>query len=188
MRVESSVIIAGFGGQGILFAGQILARAAMEEGREVLWIPSYGPEMRGGTASCTVILGDQPIGSPIVDHPSALIALNPPSLAKYGPWVVPGGVVVVNESLVGTSAGRTDVDEVRVPCTRLAAAAGDHRVVSVVALGAYVARARVVEAASVHQALRDLLGARRPQVLAVDLAAFDAGWAAVSDAVPDGRM
>jgi len=182
--VEHSVIIAGFGGQGILFAGQVLAHAAMYEGGEVLWIPSYGPEMRGGTASCTVIVGDEPIGSPVVDRPDAVIVLNPPSLVKYGPRVVPGGVVVVNDSLVEATAGRADVDEVRVSCTKLAGQAGDDRVVSIVALGAYVARARIVEAATVGQVLRDLLGVKRPKVLEVDLAAFDLGWAAVADRAP----
>jgi len=182
--VERSVIIAGFGGQGILFAGQVLAHAAMNEGREVLWIPSYGPEMRGGTASCTVIVGDEPIGSPVADRPDAAIVLNPPSLVKYGPRVVPGGVIVVNDSLVEATAGRADVEEVRVSCTKLAAQAGDDRVVSIVALGAYVARTRIVEPATIHDVLRDLLGVKRPKVLAADLAAFDLGWTAVADRAP----
>jgi len=178
IAVERSVIIAGFGGQGILFAGQVLAHAAMYESREVLWIPSYGPEMRGGTASCTVIVGDEPIGSPVVDRPDAAIVLNPPSLVKYGPRVVPGGVVVVNDSLVEATSGRADIDEVRVSCTKLAGQAGDDRVVSIVALGAYVARTRIVEPATIHDVLRDLLTVKRPKVLAADLAAFDAGHAA----------
>ena len=101
LTVERSIIIAGFGGQGILFAGKVLARAAMNEDREVLWIPSYGPEMRGGTASCTVIVGDEPIGSPVVDLADAAVVLNPPSHAKFATKVAPGGLLVVNETLVG---------------------------------------------------------------------------------------
>src|SRR5574340_914399 len=111
--MERSIIFAGFGGQGVLFAGTVLAQAAMDEGSEVLWIPSYGPEMRGGTASCTVIVGDEPIGSPVVDHPDAAVVLNPPSLARFGPMVASGGVLVVNDSLIEATSGREDVDEVR---------------------------------------------------------------------------
>src|SRR5512132_2358025 len=113
--MERSVIFAGFGGQGILFAGTILARAAMAEGREVLWIPSYGPEMRGGTASCTGIVADRLIGSPIVDRADAAVVLNPPSLAKYAPVVADGGLLVVNTTLIEAEAGRTDVDVLEVP-------------------------------------------------------------------------
>ncbi len=100
MTMEKSVVFSGFGGQGLLFAGQILARAAIKDGLEVFWIPSYGPEMRGGTAACTVIVGEQPIGSPIVDQYDAAVAMNGPSLLKYGLRVHPGGLLVVNSSLV----------------------------------------------------------------------------------------
>jgi 2-oxoglutarate ferredoxin oxidoreductase subunit gamma len=116
----------------------------------------------------------------VVDRPDAVIVLNPPSLAKYAPRVVPGGVVVVNDSLIEGSSGRADVAEVRVPCTKLAGLAGDDRVVSVVALGAYVARTLIVQPATVRRVLHELLGARRPKVLEVDLAAFDAGWQAAA--------
>ena len=105
--MERSTIIAGFGGQGILFAGKVLAQAALHEGREVLWIPSYGPEMRGGTASCTVIIADRPIGSPVVDRADAAVVLNPPSLAKYEPAVAPGGVLVINTTLIEAEPART---------------------------------------------------------------------------------
>jgi 2-oxoglutarate ferredoxin oxidoreductase subunit gamma len=174
--MESSIIIAGFGGQGILFAGKVLARAAMEEDREVLWIPSYGPEMRGGTASCTVIVGDEEIGSPIVDQPDAAVVLNPPSYAKFAGHVAPGGLLVVNETLVSEQAGRSDLAELRIPCTRLAKDAGDDSLVSVVALGALVGYLQLVRAASIRQAIRDTVGAKRPEVLTADLAAFDVGY------------
>ena len=100
LLMERSTIFAGFGGQGILFAGKVLAEAALIEGREVLWIPSYGPEMRGGTASCTVIVADRPIGSPVVDRADHAVVLNPPSMAKYAPSVAEGGLLVVNTTLI----------------------------------------------------------------------------------------
>jgi len=173
--MERSIIFAGFGGQGILFAGKVLARAAMNDDREVLWIPSYGPEMRGGTASCTVIVGSEPIGSPIVDQADAAVVLNPPSHAKFASHVAPGGLLVVNETLVGDVSGRTDITELRIPCTRLAKDAGDDSLVSVVALGALVGYLQLVRATSVRNAIRDTVGAKRLEVLEADLAAFDAG-------------
>lgn len=176
--MERSTIIAGFGGQGILFAGKVLAEAALLEGREVLWIPSYGPEMRGGTASCTVIVADRPIGSPIVDRADGVVVLNPPSLARYAPLVAAGGVLVVNTTLIEAEAGRDDVDLVEVPCTALARQAGDDKLVSIVALGALVGRGSVVERESVHRALAILLGSTRPELLEADGAAFDAGYEA----------
>jgi 2-oxoglutarate ferredoxin oxidoreductase subunit gamma len=174
--MERSVIFAGFGGQGILFAGKVLARAAMDEGAEVFWIPSYGPEMRGGTASCTVIVGDQPIGSPVVDQADAAVVLNPPSHARFAASVVPGGLLVVNETLVLEHSGRTDITELRIPCTRLARDAGDDSLVSVVALGALIGRLRLVRPESAREAIRATVGAKRPQVLAADLAAFTSGY------------
>jgi 2-oxoglutarate ferredoxin oxidoreductase subunit gamma len=173
--MERSIIIAGFGGQGILFAGKVLARAAMGEGRDVLWIPAYGPEMRGGTASCTVFVGDAPIGSPVVDAADAAVVLNPPSHARFAGRVAPGGLLIVNETLVSEPSGRTDIEELRIPCTRLARDAGDDSLVSVVALGALVGYLRLVRAASVRAAIRDIVGAKRPAIVAADLAAFDVG-------------
>jgi 2-oxoglutarate ferredoxin oxidoreductase subunit gamma len=173
--MERSTIFAGFGGQGILFAGKVLAEAAMLEGLDVLWIPSYGPEMRGGTASCTVIVADQPIGSPIVDRADHAVVLNPPSLAKYGPVVAPGGLLVVNTTLIEAEAGRDDVDVLEVPCTGLAKLAGDDKLVSVVALGALVGRRPFVQPESVRRGLERVIGARHADLLAADLAAFDRG-------------
>jgi len=176
--MERSTIIAGFGGQGILFAGKVLAEAAMLEGREVLWIPSYGPEMRGGTASCTVIVADEQIGSPIVDRADHAIVLNPPSLAKYAPLVAPGGLLVVNTTLIEAEPGRDDIDVLSVPCTAVARKAGDDKLVSIVALGAMVGRCRLVEPGGVHRALAVLLGGRHPEMVEADIAAFDAGYEA----------
>jgi len=176
--MERSTIFAGFGGQGILFAGNMLARAAMAEGLEVFWIPSYGPEMRGGTASCTVIVAGEPIGSPVIDRADAVVALNPPSLAKFEAAVAPGGLLVLNTSLIEALPTRTDIEVVAVPCTALARTAGDDKLVSVVALGALVARRAIVPLAAVRKALEVVLLAKRPEILAADLAALEAGYAA----------
>ncbi|MEW6223149.1 MAG: 2-oxoacid:acceptor oxidoreductase family protein [Chloroflexota bacterium] len=176
--MERSTIFAGFGGQGILFAGKVLAEAALIEGREVLWIPSYGPEMRGGTASCTVIVADRQIGSPIVDRADHAVVLNPPSMARYTPLVAPQGLLVVNTTLIEAEPGRDDIEVLSVPCTALARRAGDDKLVSVVALGALVGRRRFVEPESVHAAFARVLGAKRPDMVALDSAAFDAGYEA----------
>ena len=189
--MERSVVFAGFGGQGLLFAGQVLARAAIKDGLEAFWIPSYGPEMRGGTAACTVIVGDGAIGSPVVDRYDAAVVMNPPSLAKFAPRVAPGGLLLINAALVDGSAGRSDVDELRIDCTALAAEGGDDRLVSVAALGALVGRLGWVTVEAVRAALREIVGKKRPQILDVDLAVFEAGVragrgglaAAVADAV-----
>src|SRR3954463_12518892 len=110
--MQYDIIFSGFGGQGALFASQLLAYAAMDQGRYVTWIPSYGPEMRGGTAHCTVIISDEEIGSPLVRNPSAVVALNPPSLEKYTPLVKSGGVLIVDSALTSQRAERDDIREV----------------------------------------------------------------------------
>ena len=146
--MERAIVIAGFGGQGLLLCGRVLAHAAMVEGWEVLWIPSYGPEMRGGAATCTVIVSDEPIGSPIVDRLDVLVALTTPSLEKHGRLLQWGSLLVVDSSLV--SAGpRAGIELLDIPCTQLAVAAGSDKLVSIVALGAVLARRPVVGEAAV---------------------------------------
>lgn len=177
---EQATVFAGFGGQGILFAGTVLARAAMAEGREVLWIPSYGPEMRGGTASCTVIVADEPIGSPVIDAADAVVALNPPSMARFEGLLAPGGLLVRNASLIEAEPSRSDIELIDVPCTALAKAAGDDRLVSVVALGGLLARRPIVDMTSARVALKALVESKRPEILAADLAALEAGYRAAT--------
>jgi 2-oxoglutarate ferredoxin oxidoreductase subunit gamma len=138
-------MFAGFGGQGILFSAKILAHAAMEQGYEVVWIPSYGPEMRGGTAYCMVVISDRPIGSPIVRNPQHLVAMNRPSLEKFATVVKPGGVVMINSSLIQIGSGREDVDELRVPVTDIAKEIGSVKAANIVALGAFAARSKMVD-------------------------------------------
>ena len=172
--MEYAVIVSGFGGQGLLFAGTVLARAAMAQGLEVFWIPTYGPEMRGGAAACTVIVADHPIGSPVVDRADAVIALSAPALARYRGSVAPGGLLIIDGTLVETPA-IDGIEIVAPPCTDLARQAGDDRLVSVVALGAFAARRSVVSAEAIRTAVGDVAGAKHPEVVAADLAAFRAG-------------
>ena len=182
--MEHSTIFGGFGGQGLLFAGHVLAEAAVIDGREVSWMPSYGPEMRGGTASCTVIVADRPIGSPIVDAADSVVALNPPSMAKFEPVLKPNGLFVLNASLIEAEPRRRDIEVLALPCTALARSAGDDRLVSVVALGGLIARRPIVTVDAVRQALANLVG-RHANLLDADLAGFDRGYerASLGDAV-----
>lgn len=118
---DLNILLAGFGGQGVLFAGKVMAYAGLMEGREVSWLPSYGPEMRGGTANCSVCISDRPIGSPLVAAPDVLVAMNLPSLEKFEDSVVPGGVIIVDSSLVDRKVGRKDVTTIYIPASELAA-------------------------------------------------------------------
>ena len=181
--MESAAILSGFGGQGLLFAGQVLAQAGLEAGREVTWLPSYGPEMRGGTASCTVVVSDHAIGSPIVDAADVVIALNPPSLARFEPALRPGGLLVLNTSLIEAEPRRDDVEVVRVPCSAIARDAGDDRLVSIVALGGALARRPIVSRRDVRRALRLVAAKAGPYVVEQNLEALDAGYA---EAAPQG--
>jgi 2-oxoglutarate ferredoxin oxidoreductase subunit gamma len=174
--MERATILAGFGGQGLLFAGQALARAALLEGREVLWIPAYGPEMRGGTAACTVIVANEPIGSPVADRLDALVALNPPSLAKYEPLLASDGLLVVNDSLIEADPARSDVETIRVRATAIATAHADERLTCITGLGALLARRPLAGRDAVHAALGELLGKKNPAALEANHAAFDEGW------------
>jgi 2-oxoglutarate ferredoxin oxidoreductase subunit gamma len=160
--MQEEIIISGFGGQGQLFAGQLLAYAGMMEGRKVAWIPSYGPEMRGGTANCTVVIGDEDVGSPIVLHPSAVVAMNPPSLEKYELAIVPGGVLVINTSLGGRMPKRSDLRIATVDASEQARqAAGNDKLANMVAVGTLLALLPVVSAESVLAALQKVLGAKK---------------------------
>lgn len=178
--MQHATVFGGFGGQGILFAGKVLAQAALFEGLTTSWMPSYGPEMRGGTASCTVIVSDRAIGSPIVDAAHSVIALNPPSMAKFAPLLVAGGLLVANASLIEAEPERSDIEAVFIPCTSLAREAGDDRLVSMVALGGLVARRPIVQLASVRDAIAEVLGQKHPELVDVDIAAFSAGYDAAA--------
>jgi 2-oxoglutarate ferredoxin oxidoreductase subunit gamma len=183
--VERAIIISGFGGQGLLFAGQVLATAAMIEGREVMWIPSYGPEMRGGAAGCTVIVDDEPIGSPVVDVAAVVIALTTPSFEKHGRLLGEGSLLIVDGALVSATPP-AGVEIVALPFTQLARAAGDDRLVSVVALGAMLARRPIVSLEALRAGLARVVGAKHPELLAADVAAFESGLREAGGTVPVG--
>jgi len=173
--MQTEIIIAGFGGQGVLFAGQVLAYAAMDSGKEVTWIPSYGPEMRGGTANCTVVIADEEIGSPLVRNPKAAIVLNLPSLDKYEPLVAPGGVLVANASLINRGPARSDIRSVFIPANEIAESIGDRRLLNMVALGAMLALLPVLPMEAIEQALKDHLPERHKRLLSVNFQALRQG-------------
>jgi 2-oxoglutarate ferredoxin oxidoreductase subunit gamma len=160
-----ATIFSGFGGQGALFAGQLLAYAALDFGANTTWIPSYGPEMRGGTAHCTVIVSDEPIGSPAVRTPTSVVALNLPSFQNYEPSIVPGGLLVFNASLIAQAPRRTDIRYVAVPANDMAEKLGNLRMANVVLLGAYLSATGVLPPESVLQALEAHLPARQRKYL-----------------------
>lgn len=137
--MHTEIIISGFGGQGVLFAGQLLAYTALDNNLNVTWFPSYGPEMRGGTAHCTVIISEYDIGSPVVKYPSAAIVMNIPSLEKYEPLMKPGGTLIVNQSLVDRETKRDDIHVYMVPANEIAEELGDRRLTNMILLGTLLA-------------------------------------------------
>lgn len=183
--METSIIFAGFGGQGVLFAGQLLAYAGMDEGQHVTWIPSYGPEMRGGTAHCTVIISDEPIGAPIVAQPDVAVVLNQPSYEKYEPLVKPGGLLVVNSSIITAVSARTGIETVYVPAITLAEEYGTPKMMNVAAVGALLARRPFLPLTAVSQALADHLPANKKHLVAGNLRVLQAGWQAAGEVVSE---
>jgi 2-oxoglutarate ferredoxin oxidoreductase subunit gamma len=173
MQIE--FILSGFGGQGALLAGTVLAQAGLDSGKNVTWLPSYGPEMRGGTAHVTVIIGDEEIGSPVVRCPRAALVLNTPSLEKYEPLVQSGGVLVYNSSLIAPASRRADIHYVAVPASDIAAELGDIKVANMVALGALVAATQVVPLVVVKQALLHQLPQSKRELLVANEQALQRG-------------
>ena len=173
--MQKEIILSGFGGQGIMFAGQILTYAAMDAGKAVTWIPSYGPEMRGGTANCTVVIADEEIGSPVVKNPDLALAMNLPSLDKYESMVKPGGVLVVNESMVDRPATRTDITVVSIPCNKIAEEIGSPRLANMVAIGALLAGLKVLSMADLETALNNHMPGRHKHLLPQNLEALKRG-------------
>lgn len=172
--MQHDIVISGFGGQGVLFAGQLLAYAALEENKHVTWIPSYGPEMRGGTANCTVIISDEEIGSPLVGHPSAAIVLNPPSMARYAPLVKPGGVLVLDATLVAARSGRGELREIALPAKDIANEMGYAQIANVVAVGALAAATGCVRLETLEHVI-EKKSAKRREMLEANLLALRRG-------------
>ena len=170
------LIIAGFGGQGIMFIGNLLAYAAMLEGRMVTYLPVYGVEMRGGTANCTVVISDKPIGSPSTANPTASLVLNKPSLVKFGPMVKKDGLLLVNSSLIKPE--EVDVqgpDVVLIPSVALAAEAGNDRLSNMVMIGALTEKSGIISMDSLVQALKETSSQASPEILEVNIRAMQGG-------------
>ncbi|MDD3920299.1 MAG: 2-oxoacid:acceptor oxidoreductase family protein [Eubacteriales bacterium] len=161
-------LFAGFGGQGVLLMGQLLAYAGMLENKYVSWLPAYGPEMRGGTANCSVNISDDPIGSPIVSKATAVVAMNRPSLDKFEDSVQPGGMLFINSSIIDVKAKRTDIKVYYVPCNEIAEQLGNARVANMVMLGAYLGVTACVEIEHVLDALLHKLGEKKANLIPVN--------------------
>lgn len=172
MRID--VIFAGIGGQGLMTMGQVLAAAALLEGRQVSWLPSYSPEVRGGWANCTVVISDRSIGSPTVGRPSTLVALEQTALEKHGPSVKPGGLIIMNASLISEPIERDDVRVIAVPATQLADEMGSPQVVNSIMLGAYAAATGAVQLDTLAAAVREQL-TDRPHLIEVNMRALQEG-------------
>lgn len=171
----TQMLIAGFGGQGILFTGKFLAYKGLVEDKEVSWLPSYGPEMRGGTASCSVILSDTPVGSPIVSTPDVLIAMNLPSLDKYEDAVVPGGIIIVDSTLIERKVKRDDVTVYYVPATKLASDNNMPTLANMIIAGKLLKATDSFTEESVNTALKKVISAKHADMLDVNLKAMQIG-------------
>ena len=174
--MTTQILIAGFGGQGVLFAGKFLAYKGLLEDKQVSWLPSYGPEMRGGTANCSIILSDDPVGSPIVSTPDALIAMNLPSFDKYEPTVAPGGKVFVDSTLIGRKAIRSDVDTYYIPATKMAADAGIPTLANMIILGKMIKETGAVSFENLMAAMKKVVSAKHAELLEINIKALEAGY------------
>ncbi len=168
-------LFSGFGGQGILFAGKFLAYKGLMEGREVSWLPSYGPEMRGGTASCGIILSDEPVGSPIVANPDVLVAMNLPSLDKYESAVVPGGMIFADSTLIERKVTRADVTVFYVPATKLANDNGMPTLANMILMGKILKETGDSSEEGLRAALNKVISAKRADMLETNLKALQIG-------------
>ena len=173
--MQHEVVFAGFGGQGVMIAGQILAHSAMEEGYNVVWLPSYGPEMRGGTANCSVVIAEGPIASPIVPNHGAAVVMNNPSLEKFGSTVSSGGIVIVNSSLVNVECSRDDVRKVLIPANDISMELGSGKAANMVVLGAYVGATGAVSIENLKEFMKKKF-ASKPQFVGLNMQALQEGY------------
>ena len=171
----TQILIAGFGGQGILFAGKFLAYKGLLEDLQVSWLPSYGPEMRGGTANCSVILSDDPVGSPIITHPDVLIVMNLPSLQKYVDTVVPGGQIYVDSALIAEKVARTDVSVYYIPATQMAKDAGVGTLANMIMMGHVLKNNPELSFEGTEVTVQKLAPAKKPELVGLNMKALEAG-------------
>jgi 2-oxoglutarate ferredoxin oxidoreductase subunit gamma len=172
---QQEIIIAGFGGQGILSSGKLIAYAGMLENKHVSWLPSYGPEMRGGTANCSVVVSEDPVGSPILNTATSLIVMNGPSLDKFETWVVKGGLILTDSSLVKRTSSRSDVEIFEIPATKLATEMGNTTFAGIILLGKLVAKTGIVTRESFEEALKEVLPEKKHYLIPEEMRAFDMG-------------
>ena len=172
----TQILIAGFGGQGILFAGKFLAYKGLLEGKQISWLPSYGPEMRGGTANCSVIISDTPVGSPIVSNPEILVVMNLPSLDKYENAAVPGSKIFVDSALIDRKVQREDVDVFYIPATKLASDAGIPTLANMIMMGKMIRQTSVVSFDDIKSALEKVVSAKHADMLSYNLKALETGY------------
>lgn len=163
--MTKEIIFAGFGGQGVLLAGQIVTYAGMEENRHVSWLPSYGPEMRGGTAYCSVVVSDEEVASPVVVNPDVVVAMNRPSLERFESKVRPGGTLILNTDLIEVEPKREDITILRIPANSLAESAGTLRAANMVALGAFNESEHLVEDATILACLAKIMGEKKKHLI-----------------------
>jgi len=173
--MNEEIIMAGFGGQGIMMMGKLLTYAGMKEEKEVSWMPSYGPEMRGGTANCTVIISDKKIPSPMSSKPDSIIVMNLPSLDKFLPKVKSGGTVFMNSSLIEEEVTRDDVKVIKVPANEIANELGNSKIANMVMLGSFVEEKKIVEPATVKDSLENVLSARNQKLIDLNVKALEKG-------------
>lgn len=176
------IIVAGFGGQGVMSMGQLIAYAGMLEGKGVSWLPSYGPEQRGGTANCAVVVSDEPVGSPLVTNPSTAIVLNNPSFDKFEPRVRPGGLLIINSSLVTRVSERSDIEIIELTATDIAADLGNARVANMILLGAFIELTKVVSSESIIESLKKVLSEEKHHLIEVNKQALNRGLSSVKTA------
>ncbi len=178
--MRQGIVFAGFGGQGIILSGLILCHAGIKEGRQVSHIPSYGAEMRGGTANCAVVVADSPIGSPLVPRPDVCVVMNKPSLAKYEPQLVPDGLLLWNSSLIDESPSRTDIRSVAVPANQLAEAQGSSRAANMVLMGVLAAlKPELASLEALIYGLGEAVSARNKKLNEINIACLRQGYALV---------
>lgn len=173
--IDERIIVAGFGGQGVMMIGKLLAHSGMMENLNVSWLPSYGPEMRGGTANCNVILSENIIGAPVVTEATCVIAMNLPSLDKFEPVVKTGGRLMINSSLIDRTSKRTDVNVLEIPVNDIANKQGSMKVANVVMLGAYIALSHVVKKETILEAIEEVLGKSKRHLLDINVKALEEG-------------
>lgn len=173
----ADIIIAGFGGQGVLVLGQLITYAGMIEDKAVSWFPSYGPEQRGGTCNCSVVVSEEEIGSPLVSKPTVAIVMNAPSMERFEPTVAPGGLIIYNSTLISQKPQRSDVRVVAVPANEIADELGNTRVANMVLLGSFIEATRLIEISSVQESLKQVLSERHHHLIPLNMQALERGRA-----------